>query len=109
MCDFCKDKECVLTKEQALERGSLLELSAAEPFKVLENGIQTYVINDEIWGRLTFSALIPDPDSENPHSYIRYACDEEGNIVNPDDIKDWRVGDPMLYQLEKDFLSKEEE
>lgn len=105
----CGEIDCMLTKEEVMRRGAILEDSAytikrkANKEKKIP---QLYGFNEDYLTTWLQSALFPDETDENPHAYIRYTIhiDEDGH-------EDWEweeseVFNPLDYQTEEEFLKK---
>lgn len=104
MCEFCGDDRCMLTKQQVLERGPILENNACGIMRSpTADTPQTYCFKG-VPAFYSLSALIPDEDEENPHVYARYMFDEDTGCDG-----DWEwydVANPSMCQTECEFIKK---
>lgn len=101
-CLYCEDPHCSLTKDEILKRGPIIEGNA---HSILRDETEEYPRTYAFKGVPAYdslSALIPDPDDENPHAYMRFRYDEDEDCA-----KGWEcceVQNPLNYQTEEEIL-----
>lgn len=104
MCDFCDNPRCILTKKEVLERGAILENNAKGIMRLETDETPRTYSFDGVPAFYSLSALVPDEEEENPHSYMRFIFDEDTGCDG-----DWECNDvhnPLAFQTEKEFLEK---
>lgn len=106
MCEFCGNDSCILTKQQVLERGPILEKSAYGIMRLeTEETPQTYSFEGVPFYSL--SALIPDEGEESPHAYLRFVFDEDE--ATGEGWEAHEIDNPLMYQTEQEFLARRAE
>ena len=104
MCDFCNRQDCKLTKAEVIQRGAIIESSVESTIRSSTNDTPATYFFKGVPAYNSYSALIPDEDEENPHSYTRYVFDEDTGCDG-----DWETSEvlnPLSWQTEKEFLAR---
>lgn len=103
-CPFCGNPECHITKEQVLKRGPIIESNV---YAIMRNECdgnpRTYAFKG-VPAYDSLSALIPDPEDENPHVYIRFRFDEDEGCA--DDWEFCEIANPMSLPTEVEMLKR---
>lgn len=103
-CPFCDNPECHITKEQVLKRGPIIEQNADLIMRDEHDGNpRTYAFKG-VPAYDSLSALIPDPEDENPHAYIRFRYDEDEDCEDGWECYD--ISNPLAYPTEAEILDK---
>lgn len=103
-CPYCEDTNCSLTKEEAIKRGAIIENNA---YSVMRNETDEYPRTYAFKGVPAYdslSALIPDPDDENPHAYMRLRYDEDEDCI--DGWEYCEIQNPFKYPTEAEILEE---
>ena len=101
-CPFCNKDDCYITKVEMISRGPILEPSVSTIIKTYKN-MNMYVFNNtSMFG--SFSALIPDMDSDNPHAYKRLWSDNDDNYER--DFENYIIDSPLSLPTETEIINK---
>lgn len=104
MCEFCGSVACTLTKQQAMERGPILERYANGFMRnETDETPQTYCF-EGVPPYNSYSALFPGEREENPHAYIRFVFDEDEGTA--DGWECWEIEDPLAWITEQEVIAK---
>ena len=104
MCEFCGNAACILTKQQVIERGAILESNAYGIMRLaIEESPQTYSFKG-VPAFYSLSALIPDEDEESPHAYLRFIFDEDEGAGECWEERE--VENPLAWQTEREFIER---
>lgn len=104
VCPFCGSPDCHITKAQVLKRGPIIEDNVSRIMRLPHEGNpQTYAF-EGVRAYYSLSALIPDPDEEDPHAYIRFVYDEDEDCA--DDWETWDIPNPLSFQTEEEAIKK---
>lgn len=104
MCEFCGNAACTLTKQQAIERGAILEDNAYSIMRLPTGDTpQTYSFKG-VPAFYSLSALIPDESEENQHAYLRFIFDEDEGTGECWEERE--VQKPLEWQTEQEFIER---
>jgi len=104
MCEFCKERDCTLTKDEVIKRGPIIENNATGIMRLAYKDVPLTYYFKGVPAYYSYSALIPDEGDADPHAYMRFIYDEDEDCGMDWEYND--VSEPLSYQTEKEFLAK---